>query len=106
MELKVLLRIDDQVQFRNIQILAEDEYRYTIRAIDLGMNFIRKDNLYQNVFGKVFGFDREKMIQAWNEAMSRQVEFREVELRRLKNSIIPEGFEGDIHKIEGYRKEN
>lgn len=106
MGLKVLLKIDDQVQFRNVQILEEDELIYTIFAKGLNMTFVRKDWLYKNVYGSVFGFDRDKMIEAWNEEVERQVGFKEVELRRLKNSIIPKGFEGNIHKIEDYRKEN
>lgn len=105
MGLKVLLKIDDQVQVRNVKVLEEDELSYKIYMEGLNVRFVRKNSLYQNMNGCVFGFDREKMKKAWNELIERQVENREIELRRLKGSIIPAGFEGDIYKIEGYRKE-
>ncbi|MBQ3420070.1 MAG: hypothetical protein IJH34_00045, partial [Romboutsia sp.] len=98
----VLLKIDDEIQFRNVDIVDEDEFTFSIHCKDIFLPFIRKDQLYTYISCYVFGFDKEEMIKTWNKEINKQIHHKEVELNSLKSYLILDNFT-DKYKL--YKKQ-
>ena len=99
MELKVILMIDNQIQIRNVEIVSEEANAYFIKCEGIRCSFVRKDALYKEMNGLIFGFDREELIKSWNKHIEREIEFTEAKLNKMRKCIVQGEFKEDIYVL-------